>query len=102
MLRPIFGRFVRFFGALPKLSPRVILFIVMASTIALGIAMLGHSSVQAALTCVNDTLGANDEPGQKDLTQLCIDDAGLPNTLQVTWNWDEISVSGNNTLDACS
>jgi hypothetical protein len=54
------------------------------------------------LTCVNDTAGANDEPGQKDLTQLCVDSAGLPTSLQVTWNWDEISVSGNNTLDACS
>src|SRR5690349_4603844 len=74
----------------------------LAMCLALSIAVLSSSSVRAALSCVNDTAGANDEPGQKDLTQLCIDAAGLPLTLQVTWNWDEISVSGNNTLDACS
>ena len=27
---------------------------------------------------------------------------GLPTTLTVTWNWDELTVSGANTLDACS
>src|SRR5439155_5364681 len=63
---------------------------------------LTPSVAHAALQCVNDTAGANDEPGQKDLTQLCVDEAGLPTSLSVTWNWDEISVSGNNTLDACS
>jgi len=76
------------------------LVLVVALLLALGIAVYASSSVQAALTCVNDTAGANDEPGQKDLTQLCVDDANLPVSLQVTWNWDEISVSGNNTLDA--
>jgi hypothetical protein len=57
---------------------------------------------QAALQCTNDTAGANDEPGLKDLTRLCIDSAGLPTSLSVSWSWDEISVSGANTLDACS
>jgi len=57
---------------------------------------------QAALQCTNDTAGANDVPGLKDLTRLCIDNAGLPTSLSVSWSWDEISVSGANTLDACS
>src|ERR1044071_4633951 len=85
-----------------KSSSRFMLVIMVASLLALGVAVFASSAVQAALTCTNDTAGANDEPGQKDLTQLCVDNAGLPTSLQVTWNWDEISVSGNNTLDACS
>jgi hypothetical protein len=56
----------------------------------------------AAVQCINDTAGANDEPGQKDLTQLCVDYAGVPTSIAVSWNWDEISVQGANTLDACS
>lgn len=55
-----------------------------------------------ALQCINDTAGANDEPGQKDLTQMCVDYANAPTSISVTWNWDEISVQGANTLDACS
>jgi hypothetical protein len=51
--------------------------------------------------CTTDTAGANDEPGQKDLTRLCIDDAGLPTTLAVKWQWDEIGWTGSNTGDAC-
>src|SRR5215208_5075582 len=90
------------FSTFTKSRLRVTLVIAMAALVALGAAALSSSSVRAALTCTPDTAGANDEPGQKDLTQLCVDMAGLPLTLQVTWNWDEISVTGANTLDACS
>ena len=79
-----------------------VLAILVAALLALGVAMFASSSVLAALVCSDDTAGANDEPGQKDLTQLCVDSAGLPTSLQVTWNWDEISVTGKNTLDACA
>lgn len=50
-----------------------------------------------------DTDGANDEPGQKDLTQLCEDlsSSGL-GYITVSWNWDEINWSGNNSGDACT
>jgi hypothetical protein len=34
--------------------------------------------VAAAPTTLEDEQGANDEPGQKDLTRLVIDYAGLP------------------------
>jgi hypothetical protein len=40
------------------------------------------SNALAALEVINDEQGANDEPGQKDLTQLGIDYAGLPNRQQ--------------------
>jgi len=56
----------------------------------------------AAPVCVNDTAGANDQPGQKDLTKLCVDYAGVPTTVQTTWNWDETGTNGANTMDACS
>ena len=52
---------------------------------------------------VTDDAGPDDEPGQKDLNQLTIDAA--PSTgfdIEVTWNWDVISLSGANTGDACS
>lgn len=53
--------------------------------------------------CVIDLQGANDEPGQKDLTQMCIDETKEgEGILYVTWNWDETRWTGNNTGDACS
>ncbi len=63
---------------------------------------LPAATVSAAPICVNDTAGANDEPGQKDLTKLCVDYAGLPSTVNTTWGWDELGTSGANTLDACN
>lgn len=57
----------------------------------------------AAFQCVNDTAGANDEPGQKDLTKMCVDYAGVPGgTVATIWNWDDLGTSGSNTLDACN
>ena len=55
-----------------------------------------------AFVTVTDVDGANDEPGQKDLTKLQVDDthAGV---LYVNWNWDELTgFSGANTGDACA
>jgi hypothetical protein len=51
--------------------------------------------------CVVDTAGADDEPGQKDLNQLCVDDTAAT-SVDVTWNWDATGTSGANTLDACA
>ncbi len=48
-----------------------------------------------------DSAGANDEPGQKDLTLLSRD-LDSSNPLLVNWNWDEIKMSGNNTADGCA
>ncbi len=46
--------------------------------------------------------GANDEPGQKDLTKFCSDGTGLPSVLTVKWQWDQTGWSGSNTGDACA
>jgi len=54
----------------------------------------------AAVECTDDSDGANDQPVQKDLTRVCIDEALEP--LKIDWNWDEISLGGSNTGDACA
>jgi hypothetical protein len=69
---------------------------------AVTVPFLNASVAHAAPVCVNDTAGANDEPGQKDLTKLCVDYAGVPTTVATTWNWDETGTSGANTMDACN
>ena len=53
-------------------------------------------------TCTSDAQGANDQPGQKDLTKFCpyTDDAS--GEVTVGWAWDETSFSGNNSGDACA
>ncbi|MES2971227.1 MAG: SdrD B-like domain-containing protein [Patescibacteria group bacterium] len=63
---------------------------------------LQSQKAAAASVCINDTAGPNDEPGQKDLTKMCSDEAGLPTSLAITWNWDDTAWSGNNSGDACS
>ena len=60
------------------------------------------SSSIPVFDCATDAQGANDEPGQKDLTKMCVDDSGLPNSLSVNWNWDKTGFTGANTGDACS
>ncbi len=60
------------------------------------------SSVAAApvFSFTPDDQGANDEPGQKDLTaQSSVFDGP---TFYTAWKWDDTSWSGKNTGDACS
>jgi len=53
--------------------------------------------------CQNDVQGANDQPGQKDLTKFCVAAGnGSPYELYTKWNFDEQNISGGNTNDACS
>jgi hypothetical protein len=54
---------------------------------------------------VPDSGGANNGPGQKDLTQMgWIEDVSNPSSpvIDLFWSWDEITVSGGNTLDGCA
>lgn len=78
------------------------LFIAAQLTFPLAASSVMQSTALAAPICVNDSAGANDKPEQKDLTKLCVDYAGLPTTVQTTWNWDELGTSGANTMDACN
>ena len=52
------------------------------------------------LLCTDDVDGANDKPGQKDLTQMCVDNSVDP--IKIRFNWDEIYGGGANTYDACN
>jgi uncharacterized repeat protein (TIGR01451 family) len=52
--------------------------------------------------CQVDVAGANDEPGQKDLTQMCADYSGLDTYIEIDWNWDDTEWPGANTGDACA
>lgn len=71
---------------------------------AVTVPFLNTQVAHAAPVCVNDTAGANDPSGdgQKDLTRLCVDYDGAPTTIATTWNWDETTIPGGNTLDACN
>jgi len=66
------------------------------------IASIGAPVVMAApsFTYVGDDAGADDEPGQKDLTAQSSDaDGGF---FYTSWKWDDTSWSGKNTGDGCS
>ena len=94
---------MRLLTKLRQWSPRVknasvaLMFLAAYSTSAMAPFMVVQPASAAPL-CSVDSAGANDEPGQKDLTQMCID----PVTGQISWNWDELSVNGANTLDGCA
>jgi uncharacterized repeat protein (TIGR01451 family) len=66
---------------------------------AVTVPFLNASVAHATPVCVSDQQGANDQPGQKDLTRFCSDSVAN----SISWNWDELSVSGNGqSLDACA
>lgn len=64
-----------------------------------------HPHAQAAIpgydSCQFDDGGANDYPGQRDLTQMC-QSLQVSGAKPVAWSWDELGTSGNNTMDACA
>jgi len=62
----------------------------------------GAGTALAAPICTNDLQGADDEPGQKDLTLHCVDTAGSgPGTLTASYQYDDTGTNGSNTLNAC-
>ncbi len=70
--------------------------------LGLGLVVAGATLASAIPITIVDDAGPDDEPGQKDLNELTVDFAPAGTDLEVTWNWDVISVSGNNTGDACA
>ena len=49
----------------------------------------------------NDENGADDQPGQKDLSSQAVA-VPAPGDLWVSWKWDVTSLSGGNTGDGCA
>src|SRR5262245_54066742 len=61
------------------------------------------ASLPVPTSCQDDLGGANDEPGQKDLTGFCVDVGnGSPFDLLTSLNFDIITLSGGNTADGCT
>ncbi|NIV17425.1 MAG: hypothetical protein GWN47_03215, partial [Woeseiaceae bacterium] len=52
--------------------------------------------------CTDDLGGANDEVNQGDLTRWCVDFGTGDYELVAKWNWDDTSLPGGNTGDACT
>lgn len=68
-----------------------------------GLLLVSTNLMAAISTTIVDVDGADDEPGQKDINSMTtVYDTGDGFDFHVLWSWDEISVSGNNTIDACS
>lgn len=81
--------------------------VVVIAVVAMAVAGVAASAnthpLLSTFTTTGDALGANDVPGQKDLTmQGTNNSAEGSGDLWVVWAWDDTSVSGNNTLDACT
>jgi hypothetical protein len=91
-----------------KRRRRLLLFAPAAVLAVMAVMLIGVSSAPALNTDAsqysiqNDDLGANDVPGQKDLTLQGTNTSDLPTKINVLWNWDDTSVGGGNTLDACT
>jgi len=64
------------------------------------VGVLAATAVRA--DCFTDVQGADDQPGQKDLSQLCIVGTCGASDNEVSWNFDDTGWSGNNTGDACA
>src|SRR5947199_7462419 len=67
------------------------------------LALLAAAPARAA--CVTDELGADDQPGQKDLTEFCAPGptcSSSSTTASLRWQLDDLNWSGNNTGDSCA
>jgi uncharacterized repeat protein (TIGR01451 family) len=89
-------------GASRPPGSRRLRFALLTALIAVFGLALASPSFGAFLTVVDDA-GANDEPGQKDLTLLQVDDSQTGSgVLLVNWNWDITGLTGNNSADGCA
>src|ERR1043166_1567037 len=91
----------------PCAADRVVAVKALLAVICIRIALtLGTRSAFAQLPapafCDTDAQGANDQPGQKDLTQFCIDFGTGIYDLIDRWDWDDNKLPGGNTADACT
>ena len=89
-------------GSIHTTKYRILFMLSFALLIALAL-LAANSTVSFAqtATCNTDMQGTDDEPGQKDLTEMCVSpiSGGI---LPISWQWDDTSWSGKNTGDACS
>jgi uncharacterized repeat protein (TIGR01451 family) len=81
-------------------STRVLVLIWIAAIVA---SVLVPFAAGAAPVVIADEQGADDQPGQKDLTLQFLDTSGAPNGfIELGWNWDDTAWSGSNSGDTCA
>jgi hypothetical protein len=74
----------------------------LAAVILIGSPSDSAAALPTPTNCQDDVNGANDDPGQRDVTRKCIDVGdGSPYEYVVSANWDETTLTGNNTADVC-
>lgn len=99
---------MRLITNLKKWSPRIrnasVALLFLAAYTVSAVAPFVATPVAAAIpdVCTIDVQGANDQPGQKDLTRFCKSASDPAGTMTVSWNWDETAWSGNNSGDSCA
>ncbi len=67
--------------------------------------LLFNTTTSAGFACQNDADGANDLPGQSDITQACYNFDGLSDpdpSYIITVNFDDTGFPGKNTGDGCA
>jgi hypothetical protein len=81
----------------------VLVLAIAALSFAVGASAINTHPALNTFSPVVDDQGANDAPGQKDLTLQGTNNSDVANgNLWVVWNWDDTQVSGGNTMDACT
>jgi hypothetical protein len=67
------------------------------------LSVTGWAALPVPDSCQIDLDGANDQPGQRDITQFCVDPGvGTPFELHTSASLDIIGLSGSNTADVCT
>src|SRR5262245_54452775 len=80
---------------------RLIAALLIAVSQLLLIPLAQAASIPSNFFFVIDQQGVNDQPNQKDLTEMGRDDQSDPNYLKIFWSWDDTSFSSQRG-DACA
>jgi hypothetical protein len=70
--------------------------------ITLVLASPAAAALPTPTNCQSDVQGANDQPGQKDVTEFCVDIGSSPFELYTSMSLDLETLPGGNTADMCT
>jgi hypothetical protein len=70
-------------------------------TLIVAVLAVAMTAAPLRAQCTPDAQGADDESGQKDLTQFCLGAACVGGTV-ASWSWDDTLWTGGNTGDSCA
>ena len=95
------------FATVARTKKGLVFFWIALFVLSMGMQYVSAMTPQSVLAAVpsfnfiGDDAGANDEPGQKDLTALASATDGPGGDFYSAFKWDDTSWSGNNTGDGC-